>query len=362
MYEYVDFIPLNEEEILKRITQEEIAEMILGYKPIMYQWIKSPIKERRSGDRTPGARFEMWNNKLFFIDFGDQPTHRIIIKFVADYYNVKFYEALKIINQYFELGLGNESEIKIPKPIIEHYNIKPDVQKQRTNIIYKPRPFNTKDRNYYIPYEISRNNLIEDEVVSIVWYKFYSFNQNKWIVNRPNDLTYAFTEFKERVKIYRPFARSRFITNCSADDIGGYNKLPTSGHNLIIKKSYKDYRIIKNQELTTIWFQNEGMIPNQELLIDLCERFDNIYVFFDNDETGIRAAFKVSNTINNLYPNKSLPIWLPESFLPQGIKDPGNMMEKGKKKELQQFLREKGLYEHSRNHTSIMDTISNSPF
>lgn len=363
MYEYVDFVPLNEEEILKRVTQEEIAEMILGYKPIMYQWIKSPIKERRSGDRTPGARFELWNNKLFFIDFGDQPTHRVIIKFVADYYNVKFYEALRIINQYFGLGLGNETEIKVPKPVIEHrYDVKSNTQKQRTDIIYKPRPLTPKDKSYWIPYEISRNNLIEDEVIAITWYKFYSNNQSKWMVNRPPDLTYAFTEFKGRVKIYRPFSKSKFITNCNSDDIGGYDKLPVSGNKLIIKKSYKDYRIVKNQELNTIWFQNEGQVPNEGLLIDLCERFDHIYIFFDNDEPGIKASFKISNIINSLYPDKALPIWLPENFLPQGIKDPGNMMERGKKKELQQFLREKGLYEHSSNHTSIMDTSSNSPF
>lgn len=367
MYEYVDYCPLNEEEILKRITQEEIAEMILGYKPIMYQWIKSPIKLRRNGDNTPGARFEMWNGKLFFIDFGDQPTHRIIFKFVADYYNVRFFEALRIINEYFQLGLGNEGEIRIPKPVINHQS-NPEVkfEKQRTDIIYKPKPFSPTDKKIWMPYEISRNNLIEDEVVAIVWYKFWSFTQNKLIVMRPTDPTYAFTEFKGRVKIYKPLSKfklGKFITNCSENDIGGYDKLPVSGYKLIIKKSYKDYRIIKNQNLpNTIWFQNEGCVPKQEILIDLCERFEYIYIFFDNDEAGINAAFKLANEFNKLYLNKALPIWLPENFLPQGIKDPGNMMEKGKKRELQQFLREKGFYEHSSNHTSIVDTPSDSPF
>lgn len=363
MYEYVDYCPLNEEEILKRVTQEEIAEMILGYKPIMYQWIKSPIKLRRKGDNTPGARFEMWNGKLFFIDFGDQPTHRVIFKFVADYYNVRFFEGLKIINQYFDLGLGNEGELNIPKPVINHQS-NPEVSvKKRTDIIYKPKLFSPIDKKIWMPYEISKNNLVEDEVVSIVWYKFWSLTHEKLIVIRPTDPTYAYTEFKGRVKIYRPKnITGKFTTNCSADDIGGYDKLPISGEKLIIKKSYKDYRIIKNQGLNNvIWFQNEGCVPSQGILIDLCERFDHIYIFFDNDKPGIEASFKLTNIFNNLYLDKALPMWLPEG-LPQGIKDPGNMMERGKKKELQQFLRERNLYEDTRNYPSIMDTSSDSPF
>lgn len=354
MYGYVDFIPLTEEEILKRITQEEIAEMIIGYKPVLYQAIKSPIKLRRGKDNSPGARFELWNGKLFFIDFGDQPTHRVIFKFVADYYNVKFYEGLQIINQYFELGLGEDNKLTVPKPVILHQqSIANAINKQRTDIIYKPRPFGNIDKTYWMPYEISRNNLIQDEVVAAVWYKFRSSKSNEIVVIRPRDPVYVFTEFKERVKVYRPLNKQqRFLTNCTANDVGGYNQLPISGENLIIKKSYKDYRIIKNQGLNTIWFQNEGMYPSDEIIIDLCERFENIYIFFDNDETGINAAYKLTAKFNSFYPEKALPCWLPESYLEKNIKDPGNMMEKGKKKELKEFLIYKGLYgKYSSNDT-----------
>lgn len=361
MYEYTDFYPLNEEEILKRVSQEEIAEMVLGYKPVMYQRIKSPIKLQRGRDNFPGARFEYWNGKLFFIDFGDQPTHRVIFKFVADYYNVKFYEGLKIINDYFKLGLGDENPQIIPKPVILHQQ-RESSQKQRTDIIYKPRPFNTIDKNYWMPYEISRSNLIEDEVVAAIWFKFYSHNHSKWIIIRPKDSIYAFTEFKSHVKIYRPHHKLRFVSNCDQNDIGGYSKLPVAGESLIISKSYKDHRILKNQDLiNVIWFQNEGCVPNEEILIDLCERFDNIYIFFDNDTPGMEAAYKLTSIINNLYPEKALPCWIPENS--NNIKDPGNMLEKGKKKELKEFLIYKGLYgKHTSNHTSILDTPPISPF
>lgn len=364
MYEYAEFFPLTEEEILKRVSQQEIAEMILGYQPVMYQRIKSPIKLKRGfKDNYPGARFEMWNGKLFFIDFGDNPSHRMLFKFVADYYNVKLYDALKIINQYFELGLGSDTTVNIPKPVINHQK-QFNYQKQKTDIIYKPKPFSYLDRNYWLPYEISKNNLIEDEVVAAVWYKFYSDRNKEWIVIRPKELVYVFTEFNGRVKIYLPQSKHiRFINNCSVDDIGGFDKLPVAGEVLIIKKSYKDYRIIKNQDLpNTIWFQNEGCVPSEAILIDLCERFDNIYIFFDNDEAGIKAAFKLAAIFNNLYPGKALPCWLPEELNKQGIKDPGNMMEKGKKKELREFLIYKGLYGNTSNYTSILDTTPDSPF
>lgn len=343
MYGYIgDFIPLNEEEILKRISQEEIIEMVLGYKPILYQWIKSPIRR----DNKPGARFENWRGKLFFIDFADNPTHRVAIRFVADYYNITWFETLKIINKHFELGLGdhNEDDILEPKPIVynqieqAHYK---GQDKERVVITYRPRPLDLRDKGYWNPYQITKAQLMEDDVYAVVWYKFYSFNKKQWIVLRPRDICYAYTEWHERIKIYRPFfEKQRFTTNCSENDIGNLKNLPISGRDLIITKSYKDCRVLRNQGLITIWLQNEGCVPDQAILIDLCERFDNIWIWFDNDDPGIQAAFKITNIINKLYPDKALPIYLPQSLLAFHIKDPSDLTKKSEN-DLKQFINEK---------------------
>lgn len=357
MYGYSEFIPLTEEEVLKRVTQDEIIEMAIGYKPVPYQFITSPIKlQRGKQDTKPGARFEWWNDKLFFIDFGDNPSHRVYIRFIMDFYNVNFDNALRIINTHFGLGLGHQNDEIIIKPVLyETAKAHQNQERQRTHIIYRPRPLGVRDKPFWNPYKISKEQLIQDEVMAVQWYKFFSHTHQRWIVINPRDVCYVYTEWKERVKIYRPFAKLKFLTNCAANDVGGYRSLPQSGKILVITKAYKDYAVLTNQTLTSVWFQNEGILPSDEIIIDLCERFDDIYIWFDNDEPGIKASFKLTAKINSFYPAKALPIWLPEELLLKKIKDPSDL-QKNDQKQLEQFITQKGLYGNSRYSSD------NSPF
>lgn len=350
MYGYSDYSPLNEEEILKRVSQEEIIEMAIGYKPVAYQRILNPLKKN---DTRPGAWFEWYNGKLFFQDFGDNPTHRVCIRFIADFYNVSFSDALRLINTHFELGLGNQESMKKPKPVVfhnPHQNQIQHVNKQRTDVIYKPRAFNITDKKFWFDrFGITRQQLIDDEVTGVIWYKFYSVKHNKWVVIRPRDIAYAFTEFKQHVKVYRPLSpdpKGKWLSNCDENDIGGLKHLPSQGSVLTISKAYKDHRVLKNQNLpNTIWFQNEGCVPSEKIIVNLCERFPRIYIFFDNDEAGIKAALKLSEIFNSYSAGTAFPIHLPESLhTKHHIKDPSDLIWKRSQTELKNFIVEKDLY------------------
>jgi DNA primase len=99
---------------------------------------------------------------------------------------------------------------------------------------------------------------------------------------------------------------------------------------------------LRNEELNSVWFQNEGMIPSDEILIPLCKRFTDIVVFFDNDDAGITASKKVSDYINKSFPGKARNLYLPEHLnLERNISDPADMYYKMGSKHLQQFLKEK---------------------
>lgn len=363
MYGYSEFVPLEEAEIFKRVSQDEIIEMALGYKPVPYQRICNPLKKH---DRNPGAYFEWFGGKLWFVDFGDFPTHRVVFKFISDFYKIPFIDGLKLVNNHFKLGLGQNDEITVPKPVIyEHTSQHHNKEKERSHIIYKQRPLSAKDKSYWFSrYGITRENLAEDEVLAALWYKVYSNIHQRWIVNRPRDICYVYTEFKQHVKVYRPFAdrKHKWVTNCDENDIGGLRLLNPIGRTLIVKKAYKDYRIIKNQGLNSIWFQNEGCVPSPEILADLSLRFDKIYVWFDNDEAGIKNSIKVSELININSPNKAIPIWLPENLREEGIKDPSDLYFKKSEKHLKEFINEKDLYGTTQNHPSHMDSSSSSPF
>ena len=158
---------------------------------------------------------------------------------------------------------------------------------------------------------------------------------------------YAYTDFKDgRIKIYRPYgtSESKWFTNCTQNDIGGIDSVIFSSKDLLITKSYKDYRVVKNLSINTVWFQNEGMIPNATILKFLCKKFKRIIIWFDNDEAGIRAAKLVASHIQSLFPGKVvICIHLDVDLLKEGIKDPSDLEAKKGKEKLINFCKSKKL-------------------
>jgi len=281
---------------------------------------------------------------LYFVDWTipSKRKHRDCFNMVEDRFKVSFYEALVLINDHFNLGLLVSSGGKH----IKHTPIVSKEKKVRKSkeIPFKTRLFNeTLDKDFwYDRYEISKSDLRDDNVFPIIWYKIFSKRFNNYIVIRPTTRSYLIGNFGNgnRIKIYTPDkkGKGKWITNCTQNDIGGLHQLPLAGEHLIITKSYKDYRVLRNQGYAVVWFQNEGMIPKGEILFSLLERFKKVTVFFDNDATGIKASTEVANIINSLYPNKARAVHLPEYLLKKKISDPSDMLYIKGKKSLLGFL------------------------
>lgn len=364
MYEYSDeeFIILNIEEILKRVSQEEIFEIVFGFKPKTNIYLTSPFRS----DKTAGASFNWYKGKLWFIDYADNKPHRDCINCIEDFFKLSFIDSLKYINDYFKLGLGYNSTVKA-KPVlydVSSLNKREDI-KGKTKILWKPRPFNIRDKMFWFDrYGITKANLMEDNTFPLVWYQVFSTRLNRTVTVRPQDVMYAFTGFEDdSIKVYRPFYdKLRFITNTSENDIGNIQNIPSTGKQLIISKSYKDCRVLKNLNTIPVWFQNEGMIPSDKNLYNLIEGYDEVIVFFDNDRKGLEASIKVKDKINSIIPDKARIVTLNEG-LP---KDPADMYWKKGKECLISFLIENSIILNEQssptNNPSFMDSISNSPF
>ena len=325
MYKFGDYTPLNKDEIFKRVSQEDIFKIVFNQNIVMERLYTSPFRS----DETPGCFF--WKGdetgKLFFVDFGDSKSHRDCFNVLQDYYDISFEESMKLVNLYFGLGLGDDPRITKETVICCNEEDKKNEHKQRV-ITYVPRPFENKDRIFWTKYEISKQNLIDDGVIPLEMYSSISKKNEKYTI-RPIDIAYAFTEFnEERNKIYRPYAgkKQKWLSTCTKNDIGSITHLPWIGEILIITKSYKDCRVIRNQGYNSVWFQNEGMIPDNDIIISLCKRFERIYVLYDNDNAGIKAGKKVTDTINSLFPGKCMHIFLPEKYLELNIKDASDLI------------------------------------
>jgi DNA primase len=85
------------------------------------------------------------------------------------------------------------------------------------------------------------------------------------------------------------------------------------------------------------------MFPENDILLPICNMFDKIVIFFDNDTTGINASQHLCNYINNYFDDKCTSVHLPESLLDENIYDASDMIKYKKQKELITFLEQNTL-------------------
>ena len=138
--------------------------------------------------------------------------------------------------------------------------------------------------------------------------------------------------------------KGKWFTNCTQNDIGGLYLLRKDVDKLVITKSYKDWRVIINQGVNAIWFQNEGMIPNQDILSELIVNYTEIIIWFDNDSTGIAKARVIREYLTSLGIVKIVRmVFLPPKLVGENITDASDFREKKGKAMLKQFIDKKNL-------------------
>lgn len=335
---------ISKEEILKRISQEEIFKMVLGYMPREHQYVYSPFRK----DVIPDCYFEWYKENLYLIDWAEpiaKRRHRDCFNIIQDHFGVSFYKALEIVNEHFKINLlsGHHDDSDYVVNRRREIKVRKETKKSPKSMPFKARTFNNQgDREFWSPYQISRSDLISDQVFPIIWYKVYSKRLGSHVVIRPSTRSYLVGNFNPRVKFYVPDkkGKGKWTTNCTQNDIWGYDNLPLRGEQLIISKSYKDYRVLKNQGVNVIALQNEGILPSQEILKSLIEKFEEIIVFFDNDRQGIEASEKLVRIINGLSPNKARNIFLNTSLLKIRVSDPSDYIKIKSREHLHIFLQE----------------------
>lgn len=348
MYGYNNYVQTDKETLLSLLDSQEsvfnliITEEIKLNKESLY---KAPYRE----DNHASCYFEYYNDILYFIDFPDGKPKNCI-NFISRCYNISYMEAMEFISEKFNLGLGftdnccnkNSSAVK---QIIKNKSIlyKPAL-KINKNIKIFPRNFEIKDKKFWCKYGITKQQLIDDKVVPVKAYEAY--NKKGELFNKITPVGYAFTDFdNNKVKIYCPYDNKfgKWFTNCSSDDIGNIKDL-IPGKLLIITKSYKDCRVLRNLGYNSIWFQNEGMIPNKNILFEIMNKVPEIYIWFDNDNTGISKSIAITDYLKNInrnVKNNIASITLPPVLLDKDIKDPSDYIKTFGKNSLLNFINNK---------------------
>ena len=80
------------------------------------------------------------------------------------------------------------------------------------------------------------------------------------------------------------------------------------------------------------------MIPDDEYLIPLLDCFQDVIIFFDNDQTGISASLNLEQVIKKKININPYILTLPEPLLLDNISDASDLYFKRGKQELLNFL------------------------
>ena len=85
------------------------------------------------------------------------------------------------------------------------------------------------------------------------------------------------------------------------------------------------------------------MTPDDDILFPVIQKYNKVFIFFDNDQTGLNTSFNLAEHINRNFENKAFSITLPLELLKFGIKDPSDLIHRKGKEPLKHFLDTKNL-------------------
>jgi len=249
------------------------------------KYYKSPFRI----DKKPGCYFSLYRGKIYFVDWGDTPTHRDIFKFTSDFLQLNFKNTLVYLVELLETG--EKPNVSLQKQFVEKKS------KRKTTLKIKERYYNNKDVLFWGQFGLSLHDLKGDnfKVVPIK-----SYETEKRIVYTP--MSYAFI-FNSGTKIYSPYSETKWLSTVKKNDIGKINR---KRDKLILTKSVKDASLLAKLNYSTILFQSESSTPDLEKIAENIRDFDKVGILFDNDKTGREYSTRLFYLLKRNFPSKEV--------------------------------------------------------
>lgn len=293
---------LTKENILKKLDSYQLFK---AYCPNFKQ-IGVLFKSEFRKDEKPSCSIIMWEGDLLYKDFGEG-SYRVF-DYIARKFGTDYQDALNRINRDFNLQLGynkNDDDIGPSLVIPEKSDVDlSKYEKTPTIIEIQPRPWTKLDKQYWSQYSIPLKLLEYHNIKSINQYRISNEKRDKayYPVNpfmTAYSIDYYWSNGIFRRKLYFPQAKiRRFVSNVDATIVQGWTLLPKGGDILFVTKSYKDILIFNLLGYWAIAPNNEGAYIPDEVMEKLKKRFKHIFVWFDNDEGGIKGAKTFSERFN----------------------------------------------------------------
>ena len=245
--------------------------------------------ELREDKRPSCVIAKMPSGMLIYKDFstGDKYTS---VRYVQDKYGISYDKALKMIASDFKLRHKNNLETLLTrkKVITEKLN---QIPSSNYDIKISSIPYTRNGLMYWQEFGISALTLEKFGVRQISHFNIES-------VQYPigNDIAFAYCFGDYKYKLLRPKQdRARkWRSNATPDIVQGKRQLAPKGELLIVTKSLKDVMVLHELGYHSIAPQSENTELPEKAIPWLKDRWDNIVIYYDNDEAGIRAAKRYS--------------------------------------------------------------------
>jgi len=265
-------VSVSKSEILSKITEADIFKKYVENFEKFNKFFKSSLYN----DTKASCKITQLGNKLVYRDFGVGKSYDCF-GYVEAKFGCNFTEALSIISSDFkikniivkpeEIGIIKNKDVIIQKELL--FNI-------------KSRKFNNKDFKYWNEYGCNNKWLLQGIIKPITHY---------WIDNKRYkvDIGYSYYCKPNHYKIYQPLSQFKWCGNIK-NYCFGYNELPDRGDLLFITSSYKDVGCLTSLGWNAVETGSESTGISKLTLDYLKERFNKIYIYFNNDNSGIELA------------------------------------------------------------------------
>ena len=320
-------VPLS--DILDYLTEEQILNMYVDTNRIPCT-IQNPSRDDNNASLSITYSDK---GKLRFHDFGNNFSGGLF-DFLMEVFQSTFKDA--VIRVYEDMR-KKELPVKIVRENIQ------ETIKQITSVItkidVKVRKFRDYDLKFWSSFGISQEWCRFGDIYPIS--HIFILKDGVTITLPAEKYAYAFIEFKDgnpTFKIYQPYSENYKWLNKHDKSVWDlWTKLPQTGHTLIITSSRKDALCIwATIGIPATSLQAESLDPKSNVIQQLKDRFDRVYILYDNDFKNATNVGRINGAkLAKLF--DLIQIEIPEIYK---SKDPSDLYKNHGKEEFLKILNE----------------------
>jgi 5S rRNA maturation endonuclease (ribonuclease M5) len=260
---------LNKETILEKVSEYQIFQYFCSHFEEPNKKFKSDLRE----DNSPTVSITQYQGRLWYKDFGC-PEHSFdCFSYIGFKYNLNFYDTLRHIDRNFSLGLSAGSNFRSPVRKLD----KEIREKTPAKIKVRTKDWAKEDLDYWLQFGIPKEVLIIFDVLPIT---HYWINEQRF--SCPS-ISYRY-RFDCGYKIYRPLEKEfKWASNVGSQCLQGFRLLPRRHKVVYLTSSLKDVMCLRVLGFPAFALQSEMLMPLQETISEVKERFEEVIVLYDND-------------------------------------------------------------------------------